>query len=211
VGLAVGVAVIRGFVRRGGSAGIGNFWTDLVRGLLYVILPICTVATFFFVLQGVAQSVAGGSIGPVATWVANMLTGETIFGGIGSGLTGILLLELLAVFLAGLMVGRTPSFLGKRVESREVKLLILGTLAAPTVVLGRTVLATSTEFGAASRYAADTAQAFTEHLWAYASQTNNNGSAFAGYVPFSARRSPGRSTIARCRSTGRCRRGPARA
>ena len=303
VGLAVGIAVIRGFVRRGGGAGLGNFWVDLVRGLLYGILPICALGALFFVGQGAAQGIAHDAVGPVATWepiktlgsvgggffnvnsampyenptplssfvqallivlgpaallltfgrmtgnrrqgwtlygvtvllfsvgalalaaaehrvtpaqtaagihgsanlegkevrfgaagtalyaeatttgssgavngamesltaggaavaLVNMLTGETIFGGIGSGLTGVLLLALLAVFLAGLMVGRTPEFLGKRIEAREVKLLAIGTLAAPLVVLLLTAVAVATKYGAASRFAADTSQAFTEH------------------------------------------------
>jgi K+-transporting ATPase ATPase A chain len=89
------------------------------------------------------------------------------------------------------MVGRTPEFLGKRVEAREVKLLMIGTLAAPLVVLACTTLAMSTSYGAASRYAADTSQAFTEHLWAYTSQTMNNGSAFAGYTGFVQPNAPG--------------------
>jgi K+-transporting ATPase ATPase A chain len=331
VGLAVGVAVIRGFVRRDGGTGLGNFWSDLVRSLLYVILPICTLASLFFVAQGVPQGVGENAIGTVATWepiktlgsvgggffnvnsampyenptalssfmqallivlgpaallhtfgrmtgnrrqgwtlygvtvvlfaagalalaaaehrttpaqtaagvhgsanlegkevrfgtagtalyaqstttgssgavngamesltaggaavgLVNMLTGETVFGGIGVGLTGILLLALLSVFLAGLMVGRTPEFLGKRLEAREVKLLSIGTLAPPMVVLACTAVAVSTDFGAASRFATDTSQAFTEHLWAYTSQTMNNGSAFAGYTGFVQPNAPG--------------------
>jgi K+-transporting ATPase ATPase A chain len=331
VGLAVGIAVIRGFVRRDGGSGVGNFWSDLIRSLLYVILPLCTLATLFFVTQGVPQGVGDDAVGTLATWepiktfgsvgggffnvnsampyenptalssfaqallivlgpaallhtfgrmsgnrrqgwtlygvtvvlfaagalalaaaehrvtpaqasagvqgsanlegkevrfgaagtalyaeatttgssgavngamesltaggaavaLVNMLTGETIFGGIGVGLTGILLLALLAVFLAGLMVGRTPEFLGKRVEAREVKLLSIGTLAAPMVVIACTMVAVATDFGAASRYAADTSQAFTEHLWAYTSQAMNNGSAFAGYTGFVQPNAPG--------------------
>ena len=68
VGLAVGIAVIRGFVRRGGGAGLGSFWVDLVRGLLYVILPICALGALFFVGQGAAQGITGDAIGPVASW-----------------------------------------------------------------------------------------------------------------------------------------------
>jgi K+-transporting ATPase ATPase A chain len=129
--------------------------------------------------------------GGAAVALANMLTGETIFGGIGVGLTGLLLLALLAVFLAGLMVGRTPEFLGKRIEAREVKLLSVGIIVAPAVVLVFTAVAVATKFGAPSRFAFDTAQAFTEHFWAYASQTMNNGSAFAGYTGFVQPHAPG--------------------
>ena len=69
--------------------------------------------------------------------MANMMTGEVIFGGVGSGLYGMLLFVLLAVFLAGLMVGRTPEYLGKKIEAREVKLVAIGTLAVPLLVLAR--------------------------------------------------------------------------
>jgi len=148
-----------------------------------------------------------------------MLTGETIFGGIGVGLSGLLLLALLAVFLSGLMVGRTPEYLGKRIEAREVKLMSVGLLAAPVIILVLTALAVATPYGAASRFASDTSQAFTEHLWAYASQTMNNGSAFAGYTGFvqpNARvtagrtASPTRTSLGRwpCCSAATCRSSP---
>ncbi|HEY6762462.1 MAG TPA: potassium-transporting ATPase subunit KdpA, partial [Baekduia sp.] len=139
-------------------------------------------------VDGAMESLTAGG---AAFALANMLTGETIFGGIGSGIAGLLLLALLAMFLAGLMVGRTPEYLGKRVEAREVKLLSVGTLAAPIVVLVLTAIAVATPLGAASRFAFDTSQAFTEHLWTSASQTMNNGSAFAGYVGFVQPNAPG--------------------
>ena len=81
--------------------------------------------------------------------LANMMTGEVIFGGVGSGLYGMLLFVLLAVFLAGLMVGRTPEFLGKKIEAREIKLVAIGTLAVPIMVLAATALALSVEYGPA--------------------------------------------------------------
>jgi K+-transporting ATPase ATPase A chain len=95
----------------------------------------------------------------------------------------MLLFVLLAVFLAGLMVGRTPEVLGKKVEAREIKLVALGTLAVPLVVLACVAAAVATPFGAPSLFA-DGPRGFTEHLYAYASQANNNGSAFAGYTGF---------------------------
>jgi K+-transporting ATPase ATPase A chain len=334
VGMAVLVAVVRGFARRDGSA-IGNFWSDLARSILYVLLPISVVGALFLVSQGVVQTLngsesfttlAGGSqtlaLGPVASqeiikelgtngggffnvnasmpfensttltnfvlmlmillipagltatfgrmvgnrrqgWaiyvamtvlfvagvaliytaesgptaamhaagivgdnmegkeqrfgigssslfaavttvascgavnaameslsglggavpLANILTGEVIFGGVGSGLYGMLLFVLLAVFLAGLMVGRTPEYLGKKIEAREIKLVVAGTIGVPLLVLAFTALAIATRYGQASIFATGP-QGFTETLYAYASQGNNNGSAFAGYTGF---------------------------
>ena len=115
--------------------------------------------------------------------MANIMTGEVIFGGVGSGLYGMLLFVLLAVFIAGLMVGRTPEFLGKKIEAREIKLVVLGTIAIPLLVLVATALAVATKYGAPSIYNAGP-QGFSETLYAYASQANNNGSAFAGYTGF---------------------------
>jgi K+-transporting ATPase ATPase A chain len=122
--------------------------------------------------------------------LANMMTGEVIFGGVGSGMYGLLLFVLLAVFLAGLMVGRTPEFLGKKIEAREIKLVAIGTLAVPLLVLVATALAISTRYGAPSIYNAGP-QGFSETLYAYVSQANNNGSALAGYTGFVQPNSPG--------------------
>ena len=334
VGMAVLIAAIRGFVSRSGTE-LGNFWVDLTRSLLYILLPISLVVGLFLVSQGTLQSLApyatvatltGGeqtlALGPVgsqevikelgtngggffnvnsampfenpngltnfvemllilvipagltatfgrmagnrrlgwalygamalmfvvavaivyaaetngtpaqqlaglagsnlegkelrfgdagsALWavvttvascgavngaldaftgiggavpLANIMTGEVIFGGVGSGLYGMLMFVLLAVFIAGLMVGRTPEFLGKKIEAREIKLVVLGTIAIPLLVLGATALAIATKYGAPSIYNGGP-QGFSETLYAYASQANNNGSAFAGYTGF---------------------------
>ncbi len=82
----------------------------------------------------------------------NMSTGEVVFGGVGSGLYGMLLFVLLAVFIAGLMVGRTPEYLGKKIEAREIKLVMVGTLLVPLMVLVATALAIGTKWGAPSIY-----------------------------------------------------------
>ena len=336
VGIAVAIAVIRGFASRSGAA-LGNFWQDLTRALLYVLLPISVVGALFLVSQGVIQNLspyetfgtlpaasrrsrsarsprrrssrssaptaaasststarcrsrtrAGISnffelllillipagltstfgrwvgnrrqgwalyaamlimfVGAVAAvylaeatarrpstrrrrrgdpgnlegkevrfgipnsalWTAvttvascgavnaafdsltglgglvpmfNMSTGEVVFGGVGSGLYGMLLFVVLAVFIAGLMVGRTPEYLGKKIEAREVKLVMIGTLFVPLAVLTATALAISTKWGAPSIYNPGP-QGFSETLYAYISQTNNNGSAFAGYTGY---------------------------
>jgi potassium-transporting ATPase potassium-binding subunit len=114
---------------------------------------------------------------------ANLAYGESVFGGVGSGLYTMLLYVLLAVFIGGLMVGRTPEYLGKKIEAREVKLVILGLLVTPLTVLIATALATGTKYGAPSVFA-EGPQGFSESLYAYLSQANNNGSAFAGYTGF---------------------------
>ncbi len=349
VGIAVLAAVIRGFAARSGSA-LGNFWTDLVRINLYVLLPISFVAALVLVSQGVIQTfdgsqtfhtLAGGTqtlaLGPVASqeavkelgtngggffnvnsaypfenasaftnmfelllillvpasltyafgrmignrrqgwalyaammamfvvavavvytaeqhgspalhhagvltqasdgstggnmegkeqrfgiaesslWtavttvtscgavnsaldsltgigglvpLANMGTGEVVFGGVGSGLYYMLLFVLLTVFIAGLMVGRTPEFLGKKIESREVKLVLVGVLVTPLLVLFATAWAMASPDGTQSIYNHGP-QGFSESLYAYMSQANNNGSAFAGYTGFVQPNAPG--------------------
>src|SRR5215210_172006 len=343
VGMAVVAAVIRGFARRSGT-GLGNFWADLIRSLLYILLPISVVGALFLVSQGVIQTLSpyldfstltGGdstlALGPVASqeiikelgtngggffnvnsampfenpngitnflemlfmllipasltatfgrmvgsrrqgwalyaamsmlfivgvavvyaaeahgsvaqhaagiaggnlegketrfgitnsalWaaittvtstgavnaafdsltgiggavpMANMMLGEVVFGGVGSGLYGMLLFVLLAVFIAGLMVGRTPEYLGKKIEAREIKLVLIGTLAMPLLVLFTVAVATATKYGAPSVFNAGP-QGFSEHLYAYTSQANNNGSAFAGYTGYVQPNAPGNS------------------
>jgi potassium-transporting ATPase potassium-binding subunit len=341
VGMAVLAAVIRGFAGRG-TGQLGNFWQDLVRTLLYILLPLSLVGTLILVSQGVIQTLSGAlayttvtgldqtlALGPAASQVAikqlgtngggffnvnsafpfengtafsnfvevlfillipaaltatfgrlvgnrrqgwalyaamavflvasigaayaaeqhgspaeraahvaganlegkeqrngivastewaaattgasngsvnsahdsftgaggivplvNMMTGEVIFGGVGSGLYGMLLMVLLAVFIAGLMVGRTPEYLGKKIEAREVKYTLIGTLYPALGVLVFAGLAVATKWGAPSIYNAGP-QGFSETLYAYTSQGNNNGSAFAGYTGFIQPHAPG--------------------
>jgi len=116
---------------------------------------------------------------------ANLSASEVIFGGVGTGLYSILLYVLLAVFIGGLMVGRTPEYLGKKIEAREIKLVSLGLLITPLMALFCTSLATASKAGRASISAAATGpQGFSETFYAYLSQANNNGSAFAGYTGY---------------------------
>jgi potassium-transporting ATPase potassium-binding subunit len=116
---------------------------------------------------------------------ANLSASEVIFGGVGTGLYSILLYVLLAVFIGGLMVGRTPEYLGKKIEAREIKLVAIGLLITPLAALFCTALATASSAGRASISAAATGpQGFSETFYAYLSQANNNGSAFAGYTGF---------------------------
>jgi len=320
VGICVVVALIRGLAARS-SHELGNFYSDLVRTLLYVLVPISIVAALVLVSQGVIQNFAAGG-GPVAsqeaikelgtngggffnvnsampfenpTWLSNfvemllilvipaaltatygrmvgnrrqgwavfgammamfivavaviyvaesnptpamdaaqvhggnlegkeqrfgiastalfaaattaascgavngameslsgigglvplgqMMTGEVVWGGVGAGLYGMLLFVILGVFISGLMVGRTPEFLGKKIEAREVKLTIFGTIGVPLIVLFTTALAIATDYGRESIYDSGP-QGFGETLYAYTSQSNNNGSAFAGYTAY---------------------------
>ena len=122
--------------------------------------------------------------------MANIMTGEVIFGGVGSGLYWMLLFVLLAVFIAGLMVGRTPEYLGKKIEAREMKLVLIGVLVTPLLVLFATSLAVASHYGTISIYNPGP-QGFSETLYAYMSQANNNGSAFAGYTGFIQPNAPG--------------------
>ena len=337
-GMAVAMALIRGLARRT-TGTIGNFWADLTRGVLYVLLPICVVATLFFVEQGMPQTlghaveahtITGGTQliarGPVASqeaikllsgdgggffnvnsahpfenptpltnlvemvlmlclgaaltnsfgrmvgnerqgWallaaisilfglgaaglvacesggnpvlaspgvdqatgplqaggnmegkevrfgivgsalfaqtstassdgavnamhdsflplsgvvlMGNMMVDEAIVGSAGSGLWGILLFSLVAVFVAGLMIGRTPEFIGKRIEAFEIKMTALALLCAPAALLGLTAVASVVSPGLAGP--ANTGpHGFSEILYAYASAAATNGSAFAG-------------------------------
>ena len=121
------------------------------------------------------------SLSPIAGGVAllNMLLGEVIFGGVGAGLYGMLIFVILTVFIAGLMVGRTPEYLGKKIETREVQMATLAVLFPAASILLFTALATVLEAGLASRLSAGP-HGFSEILYAYTSATANNGSAFAG-------------------------------
>ncbi|GFZ91722.1 potassium-transporting ATPase potassium-binding subunit [Elstera cyanobacteriorum] len=330
-GICLAVAVIRGFAAKS-ARDLGNFWVDLTRCTLYVLLPISFIAALFFVWQGVPQTLAAGaeavtlegtrqtlSLGPVASQLAikmlgtngggffnansthpfenptalsnlvqmllifvlgagltnsfgrmvgnekqgwaifaamgvlfligtavvygveasgnpilaqmgvtggnfegkevrfglaatalftvittaascgavnamidsflplggmipliNMQLGEIIVGGVGSGLYGMLVFAVLAVFIAGLMVGRTPEYLGKKIEKAEVAMAMLSMLVLPLSILGFTALIGFLPAGLASLQDAGP-HGFSEALYAYTSATANNGSAFAGF------------------------------
>jgi K+-transporting ATPase ATPase A chain len=109
----------------------------------------------------------------------NMETGEVIFGGVGAGLYGMLIFVVLAVFIAGLMVGRTPEYLGKKIEAYDVKLVVLVLMALSATILGFTAWACVTTWGQAGLNNAGP-HGFSEILYAYSSCVGNNGSAFAG-------------------------------
>lgn len=115
--------------------------------------------------------------GMVPMWL--MQIGEVVFGGVGSGLYGMLLFVLLAVFIAGLMIGRTPEYLGKKIDVREMKMTALAILVTPALVLSGTALAMMTEAGRSGMFNPGI-HGFSEVLYAVSSAANNNGSAFAG-------------------------------
>ncbi|MES3107508.1 potassium-transporting ATPase subunit KdpA [Sphingomonas aurantiaca] len=329
-GIALAFALFRGFARRS-SATIGNFWADVTRVTLYLLVPICIVVTLFYIASGVPQTLAGTvdittleglkqtlTLGPVAsqeaikmlgtngggffnansahpfenptaltnlvqmlsifvigfglTWtfgkavgntkqgwailsamlvlflagvtityaqeaagnpilhgigvaggnmegkevrfgiaasalfsvvttaascgavnamhdsftalggmipLLNMQLGEVVIGGVGAGIYGFLLFAILAVFVAGLMVGRTPEYVGKKIEAREVKLAVLAIAILPLVILGFTALSAVLPDGLAGPLNKGP-HGFTEILYAYTSAVGNNGSAFAG-------------------------------
>lgn len=108
-----------------------------------------------------------------------MQLGEVVFGGVGAGLYGMLLFAILAVFVSGLMIGRTPEYLGKKIEPYEMKMVVLGLLAAPLTVLIGTAISVMTQTGQAGVFN-PSAHGFSEILYAFSSAANNNGSAFAG-------------------------------
>jgi K+-transporting ATPase ATPase A chain len=111
--------------------------------------------------------------------IVNIELGEIVFGGVGSGIYGMLLFAITAMFVAGLMVGRTPEYLGKKIEAKEVKMAMLAILCLPLSILGFTALASVTKLGLAGPLNAGP-HGFSEILYAFTSATGNNGSAFAG-------------------------------
>jgi len=111
--------------------------------------------------------------------IINMQLGEVIFGGVGAGMYGMLLLVILTVFIAGLMVGRTPEYLGKKIQSREIRMVMLAVLASPLVILVLTAIASVLPAGLKGLNNSGP-HGFSEILYAYSSTFANNGSAFAG-------------------------------
>ena len=148
--------------------------------------------------------------GLVPMWL--MQLGEVIFGGVGSGLYGMLVFAIIAVFVAGLMIGRTPEYLGKKIEAFEMKMASIAILMPPLVVLVGTALAVLVDAGRAG-VANPGAHGFSEILYAFSSAGNNNGSAFAGLsanTPFYNTALASRCCSRATGSRSRCSRSPAR-
>ncbi len=112
--------------------------------------------------------------------ILNMMFGEVVFGGVGAGLYGMLMFVILTVFIAGLMVGRTPEYLGKKIEAREIKMAILAVLAPSAIILVFSAIACVSKPGLSSMLHRGTPHGLSEVLYAFTSAANNNGSAFAG-------------------------------
>jgi potassium-transporting ATPase potassium-binding subunit len=166
---------MEGKEQRFGIAG-SSLWTAVTT-----VTSCGAVNAAFESLTGLGQAVP----------FANLSLSEVAFGGVGTGLYSMLLYVLLAVFIGGLMVGRTPEYLGKKIQAREIKLVSLGVLVTPLAVLLSSGLAAATELGKRSIYAGINPQGFSETLYAYLSQANNNGSALAGYTGFIQPNAPG--------------------
>src|SRR3954454_8892468 len=111
--------------------------------------------------------------------LVNIMLSEVIFGGVGAGMYGMLIYIVLAVFIAGLMVGRTPEYLGKKIEAYDVKMAMLVVLVFPLVVLGFSAISVVAGFGTSSIMNPGP-HGLSEILYAFTSQAGNNGSAFAG-------------------------------
>jgi K+-transporting ATPase ATPase A chain len=128
-----------------------------------------------------AVNSASDSYNPIGGFglLTGMMLGEVTPGGTGSGLYTILIYAIIAVFIGGLMIGRTPEYLGKKIQAREVKLAGMGALVMPIIVVVLTGIAVSIQAGRAGPLNAGP-HGFTEILYAFTSQGNNNGSAFAG-------------------------------
>jgi K+-transporting ATPase ATPase A chain len=171
---ASGVNIIQGHGQSGGNMADKEVRFGIANTALWATAT--TDASNGSVSGGHDALTAGGGAVPLV----NIFVGEVIFGGVGSGLYGMFFYILIAVFVAGLMVGRTPEYLGKKIEAREIKYAAVGALFVPTVALALTAMSVVTHSGLASIYNPG-AHGFTEALYAYTSQTNNNGSAFAGY------------------------------
>jgi K+-transporting ATPase ATPase A chain len=129
-----------------------------------------------------AVSSASDSYTPLGGGVllVNMMFGEVSPGGVGSGLYGMLILAMLSVFIAGLMVGRTPEYLGKKIQAAEMKLVAIYILIVPAIILGFAAVSISLSRGRASIFNPGT-HGLTEMVYAFTSASNNNGSAFAGF------------------------------
>jgi K+-transporting ATPase ATPase A chain len=164
--------------RLGVDQGAGNMEGKEVR---FGILNSTLWATITTATSCGAVNAMHDSFTPLAGGAAmlNIALGELVFGGVGAGLLGIFMHVLLAVFIAGLMVGRTPEYLGKKIEAREMKLAMLAVLVLAVSILGFSALAAVTPAGLAGRLNLGP-HGLSEILYAYTSATGNNGSAFGG-------------------------------
>lgn len=144
-----------------------------------------TTATTAASCGAVNMALDGLAPGASAAPLLLMLLGEVVFGGVGTGLTGMIVMVLLCVFLAGQMVGRSPEYLGRKLDPAVMKRVAFAILAVPVIVLIGSALTVlmSSGVGTTLTTTGTPAHVFTQILWAWASAANNNGSGFAGLVP----------------------------
>jgi len=156
---------------------------DLTRTVLWILLPFSFIGALVLVSQGVIQNLSPYvERQPHSRGLVPMLLimlGEVIFGGVGSGLYGMLVFVILTVFIVGLMVGRTPEYLGKKIESRETKMATLAVLIPAAAILVGGALAAATNLGTSS-ILNQGPHGLSEMIYAFSSAVGNNGSAFAG-------------------------------
>lgn len=164
--------------RLGVQAGLGNMEGKEVR---FGVASSALYATVTTDASCGAVNAVHDSFTPLGGLVPlfNIQLGEVVFGGVGAGLYGMLVMAILSVFIAGLMVGRTPEYLGKKIETREVKLAMLYVLIFPLVILAFSAWSVVVPYGLSSRGNAGP-HGLSEILYAFTSATGNNGSAFAG-------------------------------
>ena len=183
----VGMAITAMTLEQQGNPALGALGVDMSMGNMegketrFGIADSSLFATITTLASCGAVNAMHDSLMPLGgfTTLWNMMLGEVVFGGVGTGLYGMLVFAIMAVFIAGLMIGRTPEYLGKKIEAHDMKMVSIAILVTPLLVLAGTAIAVSVGDGIAG-IANPGAHGFSEILYAFTSAGNNNGSAFAG-------------------------------
>ena len=183
----VGMAITAMTQEQQGNPALGALGVDMSMGNMegketrFGIADSSLFATITTLASCGAVNAMHDSLMPLGgfTTLWNMMLGEVVFGGVGTGLYGMLVFAIMAVFIAGLMIGRTPEYLGKKIEAHDMKMVSIAILVTPLLVLAGTAIAVSVGDGIAG-IANPGAHGFSEILYAFTSAGNNNGSAFAG-------------------------------
>ena len=183
----VGMAIAAMTLEQQGNPALGALGVDMSMGNMegketrFGISDSSLFATITTLASCGAVNAMHDSLMPMGgfTTLWNMMLGEVVFGGVGTGLYGMLVFAIMAVFIAGLMIGRTPEYLGKKIEAHDMKMVSIAILVTPLLVLAGTAIAVSVGDGIAG-IANPGAHGFSEILYAFTSAGNNNGSAFAG-------------------------------
>ncbi len=183
----VGMAVATMSFEQQGNPLLGKLGVEMASGnmegkeLRFGIADSSLFATITTLASCGAVNAMHDSFTPLGGLIplGSMMLGEVVFGGVGTGLYGMLVYAVLAVFIAGLMIGRTPEYLGKKIEAFDMKMVSIAILVTPLLALAGTAIAVMTTAGVAG-IANPGAHGFSEILYAFTSAANNNGSAFAG-------------------------------